>query len=85
MICAQKKNLKNGDQYRNAGRRTVGKSRDREKFRHFPVKPPFYRPYSVLLKGTIMKDDFSLKNLAVCLSTIGLFHAYACKKENAPL
>lgn len=31
-----------------------------------------------------MKDNFSLKILVVCLSTIGLFHAYACKKENAP-
>jgi len=39
---------------------------------------------SVLLKGTIMKDNFSLKILVVCLSTIGLFHVYACKKENAP-
>ena len=30
-----------------------------------------------------MKDNFSLKILVVCLS-IGLLHAYACKKENAP-
>jgi len=29
-----------------------------------------------------MKDNFSLKILVVCLS-ISLFHAYACKKENA--
>jgi len=32
----------------------------------------------------IMKDNFSLKILVVCLLTLGLFHAYACKKENAP-
>jgi len=31
-----------------------------------------------------MKDNFSFKILVVCLLTLGLFHAYACKKENAP-